>query len=78
MCLASERHSSVRYLLAALVALAYSFGRVVRREVHQGLDLGEGREVGTDDLMLTTTWSSEGENQLSICSGDGLGGAGGT
>jgi len=33
-------------LLALRVALANSLRRVVTRRVHQGLDLGEGRERG--------------------------------
>ena len=36
----------MRYFLASLDALAYSLRRVVREGVHQGFDLGEGREVG--------------------------------
>ena len=38
--------SSVRCFLANLDALAYSLRRAVRAGVHQGFDLGEGREVG--------------------------------
>ena len=37
---------SVRCFFANLQALAYSLRRVVRPGVHQGFDLGEGREVG--------------------------------
>ena len=37
---------SVRCFFANLQALAYSLRRVVSAGVHQGFDLGEGREVG--------------------------------
>ena len=48
-CLESRARAtrpSVRCFLANLDALAYSLRRVVRWGVHQGFDLGEGREVG--------------------------------
>ena len=68
----------MRYFLAVLAALAYSLRKAVRRVVHQGLDLGEGRDVGTDAQMVGTSWSSEWGNQSSICSMDGLRETGGT
>ena len=36
----------MRCFFANLQALAYSLRRAVRAGVHQGFDLGEGREVG--------------------------------
>ena len=45
-CRARLTRVSVRCFLANLQALAYSLCRIVREGVHQGFDLGEGREVG--------------------------------
>ena len=51
--------SSVRCFFASLQALAYSLRRAVREGVHQGFDLGEGREVGVWRRMVAVRASRE-------------------
>ena len=51
--------SSVRCFFANLQALAYSLRRVVREGVHQGFDLGEGREVGVWRRIVAVRVSRE-------------------
>ena len=67
----------MRCFFANLQDLAYSLRRAVREGVHQGFDLGEGRETGvwrwTDALRGLREWS----NQVSSWSEDGEVGAGG-
>ena len=61
-CLESRaRHTSVsvRCFFANLQALAYSLRRVVRERVHQGFDLGEGREVGVWRRIVAVRVSRE-------------------
>ena len=50
---------SVRRFFANLQALAYSLRRAVRAGVHQGFDLGEGREVGVWRRIVAVRVSRE-------------------
>ena len=50
---------SVRCLFANLQALAYSLSKAVRAGVHQGFNLGEGREVGVWRQMVAVRVSRE-------------------
>ena len=52
-------------------ALWYSLRSVVRRGVHQGLDLGEGREKGVSLSERALMEVSEEGNQSSSWAGDG-------
>ena len=56
---AKATSSSVQCFLASLQDLAYSLRRTVREGVHQGLDLGEGREVGVWRRMVAVRLSRE-------------------
>ena len=56
---------SVRCFFVNLQALAYSLHRAVRAGVHQGFDLGEGREVGVWRRMVAMMVSRECENHVS-------------
>ena len=79
-CLESQARatrSSVPCFLASLDALAYSLRRVVRRGVHQGFDLGEGREVGVWRRTVAVRVSREWANHVSNWSGEGERGGGG-
>ena len=61
-CLGSRgrlTRSSVRSFLAFLQALAYSLRRAVRAGVHQGFNMGEGREVGVWRRMVAVRASRE-------------------
>ena len=49
----------MRCFFASLQALAYSLHRPVRAGVHQGFDLGEGREVGVWRRIVTMRLSRE-------------------
>ena len=50
---------TVRCFFANLQALAYSLRRAVRAGVHQGFDLGEGREVGVWRRIISVRVSRE-------------------
>ena len=50
---------SVRCFFANLQALAYSLRKAVRAWVHQGFDLGEGREVGVWRRIVAVRVSRE-------------------
>ena len=63
---------------ATLVVLEYALQRAVRRGVHQGLEGGEGLEVGVSDLTQAMRTLREEENQGSSWGGEGLVGGGGT
>ena len=59
------------------MALWYSLHRAVRRGVHQGLDLWEGRERGVSSSKRAVREFSEDEKHSSSWVGDGREGAGG-
>ena len=59
------------------VALLYSFLSAVRRGVHHGLDLGEGRDRGVTSSRVAIRESREEKNHSLIWAGEGLAGAGG-
>ena len=59
-------------------ALWYSLRTAVRRGVHHGLDLSEGRERGVCSSKRAVREFSEEENQSLSWVGDRCGGAGGT
>ena len=61
-CLESRARAtrfSVRCFFSSLQALAYSLRRTVREGVHQGFDLGEGREVGVWRRIVAVRVSRE-------------------
>ena len=47
-----ERDNKSCFLLAVRMALENSMRMVVRRGVHQGLDMGEGRKSGAEVSIL--------------------------
>ena len=67
----------MRYFFAILQALAYSLHRAVREGDHQGLDLGEGREIGVWRRITAVRMSREWANHASSWFGEGEVGAGG-
>ena len=67
----------MRDFFTTLVTLEYSLWRAVRRGVDQGLECGEGLEVGVSDLIRARRTLRE-ENQWSNWGGEGLMGGGGT
>ena len=69
--------ASVQCFFAILQALAYFLRSVVREGVHQGFDLGEGREVGVWRRIAAVRVSREWENHVSSWSEEGESGAGG-
>ena len=75
--LARLMRASVRCFFASLLALAYSLRRVVREGVHQGFDLGEGRETWVWRRINAVRASREWANHGSSWSGDREVGAGG-
>ena len=70
--------SRVWSLLALRVAFGNSFWSVVRSGVHQGLDLGEGRERGRGTSIVVVSAERAEENDWSSWLGEGVLGAGGT
>ena len=60
----------VRWFLATRVALVNSFWREVKREVHQGLDLEEGRERGAVASIVDVRALRAEENHWSRWLGD--------
>jgi len=72
-------HSDISLMLLALqVAFVNSFRRVVRRRVHHGLDLGEGRERGAEASIVAVREARAKENHWSSWLGDEVVGGGGT
>ena len=60
------------------MAVVNPLGRMVRRRVHQGLDLEEGRERGVEVAIIEVRTEQAEENQRSPGFGEGDVGVGGT
>jgi len=69
--------SGVRVPLAERVSFVNSFQRVLRRGVHQGWDLWEGREWGAVASIVAVRVERAEENHWSSWVGEGVSGRGG-
>ena len=75
--LAVARRSQVWIFMALCEAFTNSLRSVVRRGVHQGFDLGKGRERGVWVSIVEERVERAEENQRLGCFGKGLSGGGG-
>jgi len=76
-CLAIRKESWVWSFLALRVAVVNPLGRMVRRGVHQGLDLEKGRERGVEVAIVEVRTEQAEENQRSTGLWEGDVGVGG-
>jgi len=71
-CLALRKASEIRSFLAFGVAFMNSFRMVVRRGVHPGLDLAEGREQGAEASIRVVRTDRAEENHEVSWLGEGV------